>query len=91
MATTENDANGTLTASGSFTWAANASRRSLLIVNTDTTNSIYVAAGATADNTKFELRPGAGIRFDNNDGSAQRQRTIFSTGGATYSYVEVIA
>ena len=91
VATTENDANGTLTASGSFTWAANASRRSLLIVNTDTTNSIYVAAGATADNTKFELRPGAGIRFDNNDGSAQRQRTIFSTGGATYSYVEVIA
>ena len=90
-ATTENDVNGTLGAASSFTWATNASRRSLLIVNTGATNSLYVAAGASADNTKFELKPGAGIRFDNNDGAAQRQRTIFSTGGTTYSYVEVIA
>jgi len=90
-ATTENDANGTLGAAGSATWAANANRRSLVLVNTGATNSLYVAAGATCDNTKFELKPGAGIRFDNNDGSAQKQRTIFSTGGTTYSYVEVIA
>lgn len=91
VATTDTATNGTLAALGSFSWTANSNRRSLLIVNTGTTNSIFIKAAATADATGFELKPGAGVKYTDQDGSAQKARTIYSTSGSTYSYEEVIA
>lgn len=91
-ATTDTCGNGTLAAAGSQSWLANASRRSLTISNTGATNSLFINAAASASAANFELKPGqVAVYLASDDGAAQKARTIFSTGGTTYSYEEVIA
>lgn len=96
LPTTDNAINGTLAALGSVAFTATAAsgvghRVSLIFTNTGATNSIYFKAAATSDATGFELKPGAGFKWTDQDGTAQKARAFYSTGGSTYSYEEVLA